>query len=202
MSILELSVSIVVAVVVLVAGGRIIIKAGFSVWWMLVPLAAVVLTAVTFDTAHAHTRAGAISYGTLVHAHRDLLIADAAVAAVMVVLLAVFAFADWPALRAPATGMAPGRPAGAAQKGRAQSSVRVVPAPGSSASVPPQASHVRALPDASAAPAGWFPSGALGSGEQSYWDGAAWTARRVWRFESWVDLPLDGTAEESVAVTH
>jgi hypothetical protein len=51
--------------------------------------------------------------------------------------------------------------------------------------------RIRALPDVTGQPAGWFPSGALGSGEQSYWDGTQWTARRCWRNEMWINQPLE-----------
>jgi hypothetical protein len=43
-------------------------------------------------------------------------------------------------------------------------------------------------------PPGWQRSGAVGAGEQSYWDGSAWTARRRWHNNAWVDLPVEATA--------
>ena len=51
-----------------------------------------------------------------------------------------------------------------------------------------------------AQPPGGDRTGTLGSGEQSYWDGATWTARRRWSRGAWVDVPLEpsaGTAGET-----
>ena len=31
----------------------------------------------------------------------------------------------------------------------------------------------------------------FGFGEQSYWDGTQWTAKRFWRNEMWIDQPAD-----------
>jgi hypothetical protein len=188
MSVLELSVSILMWVIALAAVGRVVTRAGFSAWWVVVPLTVPVVTYVTLAQAHAHTRAGALSYNALVHSHRSLVIADAACAALVLVMLVVFALVDWPALRAvPAAS-----PAGVATTSlpRAGSARSSRPTVSVADSVPP-ARRIRALPNVSGEPAGWYASGALGSGEQSYWDGATWTARRVWRFETWVDLPMD-----------
>jgi hypothetical protein len=196
MSVLELSVSIAIWVVALAAVGRVITRAGFSAWWVVLPAAVPVVTYVTLAQVHAHTRVGALSYNALVHSHRALVIADAACAALVLVMLVVFALVDWPALRAvPAAAPAT---AGSVTRARSGSSRSSHPAASSAGSLPP-ARRIRALPDVSGEPAGWYASGALGSGEQSYWDGAAWTARRVWRFETWIDLPMDDASERLVA---
>jgi hypothetical protein len=188
MSVLELSVSIAMWIIALAAIGRVITRAGFSAWWVVVPLAVPVVTYVTLAQVHAHTRVGALSYNALVHSHRSLVIADAACAALVLVVLVVFALVDWPALRAvPAAAPAA---VGTTSRARAGSSRQSRPTTTAADSVPP-ARRIRALPNVNGEPAGWYASGALGSGEQSYWDGAAWTARRVWRFETWVDLPMD-----------
>jgi hypothetical protein len=188
MSVLELSVSIAMWIIALAAVGRVITRAGFSAWWVVVPLAVPVVTYITLAQVHAHTRVGALSYNALVHSHRSLVIADAACAALVLVMLVVFALVDWPALRAvPAAAPAA---VGTTSRARPGSSRPSRPTTSVADSVPP-ARRIRALPDVSGEPAGWYASGALGSGEQSYWDGAAWTARRVWRFESWVDLGMD-----------
>ena len=111
MGILELVVSAVVWAVVVVSVGRMVSKAGYSWAWALVPLALAVVTYATVAAVHAHTTLGALNLHTLAHQQRALLIADAVCAGVLVLLFAVFAFADWPALEpalvpAPAIGRA------------------------------------------------------------------------------------------------
>jgi hypothetical protein len=196
MGVLVLSVSIAMWIVALAAIGRVITRAGFSAWWVAVPLAVPVVTYVTVAQVHSHTRLGALSYNALVHSHHSLVIADVACAALVLVMLVVFALVDWPALRA-VPAAAPARVAMTSHP-RAGSSGSSRPS-ATAADAVPAARRIRALPNVNGEPAGWYASGALGSGEQSYWDGGAWTARRVWRFESWIDLPVDDPAEPAVA---
>ena len=199
MGVLELSISIAMWIVALVAIGRVITRAGFSAWWVVVPLAVPVSTYVTLAEVHAHSRFGALSYNALVHSHRPLVIADAACAVLVFVMLVVFALVDWPALRAvPSVASSGVAMTSLPRSGSTRSSGTSRPSAAAANAVPP-ARRIRALPNVSGEPAGWYASGALGSGEQSYWDGGAWTARRVWRFESWVDLPMDDLAPQAVA---
>jgi hypothetical protein len=195
MGVLEVVLSAVVCAVVVVSVARIAAKAGFSPWWALVPAAAMAVAFATLATVHRHARFGALSLHTVVHSARALVIADAACLGVTVLLLVVFAVVDWPARRvAPtasvtrATTMTTPTSANARSKahrrGRAAGRAKVA-----EAEVPARM-RVRALPDVTGQPAGWFPSGALGSGEQSYWDGTKWTARRCWRNEMWVNQPV------------
>lgn len=206
MGTLELVVSAAVWAIVVVSVGRIVSKAGYSWAWGLVPLALAAVTYATVAAVHAHTKFGAITLHTLIHQQRALLIADAACAGAMVLLLAVFAFADWPALTpalvpAPSmrrNGLANGNGHGNGNgnghgNGKQRGGVRVA------ATAVPARMQIRALPDVSGKPAGWFATGALGSGEQSYWDGSAWTARRCWRNEMWVDLPADDLQSTGIA---
>jgi hypothetical protein len=200
MGVFEVVLSAVVWTVVVVSVGRIAAKAGYSPVWAVVPAAVAGVTYATLAEIHGHARFGALSLHTLFHSARALVIADAACLGVLVALLAVFAFADWPALAAaqtsaPATaaaatnGAAPApAPATTRSHRRGRGSARTRDAV--AANVPARM-RIRALPDVSGQPAGWFASGALGSGEQSYWDGSQWTARRCWRNEMWIDQPLE-----------
>jgi hypothetical protein len=171
MGVLEVVLSAVVCAVVVVSVGTIARKAGYSPWWAVVPAAVAAVGYATLVAVHRDARFGALSLHTIEHSARALAIADAACFGVMVVLLAVFAVSDWPSLAGARVGSAP-----------AMATV---------ASDVPARMRIRTLPDVTGQPAGWFASGALGSGEQSYWDGVQWTARRCWRNEMWIDQPLE-----------
>ena len=134
------------------------------------------------------------------------------------VMFLVFAFSEWPVMREarsrrpPAGGMtfAPPRPAG---PGAQTAFAAPLPAPAFAAPPPtaatrtgrdrddrtrsaPPSSGPSAAPPAQpgAAAAGWYRSGALGKGEQSYWDGQTWTARRIWTRGAWKELRSAGSA--------
>jgi hypothetical protein len=197
MGVFEVVLSAVVWAVVVVSVGRIAGKAGYSPAWAVVPAAVAGVTYATLAEVHSHARFGALSPHTLFHSARALVIADAACLGVLVALLAVFAFADWPALAVARDQAAPRATNGAApvaapamSKAHRRGRVTVRAQDAASATVPARM-RIRALPDVSGQPAGWFASGALGSGEQSYWDGSQWTARRCWRNEMWIDQPLE-----------
>ena len=194
MGVLEVVLSAVVCAVVVVAVARIAAKAGFSPWWALVPAATTAVAFATLATVHSHARFGALSLHTVVHSARALVIADAACLGVTVLLLVVFAVSDWPALTvAPATVTATATTTATASSGHTAKAHRRGRASGraQAATEVPARMRIRALPDVSGQPAGWYASGALGSGEQSYWDGAKWTARRCWRNEMWINQPLE-----------
>jgi hypothetical protein len=134
---------------------------------------------------------GALNVHTLLHTEAGYLAADLISVFVAWAFFLVFAFSDWPALRALKSG--PG--AAQAQPIAATPSSRLHGHGARGHVSPPMA--VRPLPNVEGKPAGWFPSGAMGAGEQSYWNGEAWTARRQWRNEMWIDLPapvLEGAA--------
>ena len=60
----------------------------------------------------------------------------------------------------------------------------------------PAAGAMAVAPTATATPnvegqaPGWYKSGTVGAGEQSYWDGSAWAARRRWSGGDWVEIPM------------
>ena len=185
MGVLEVVLSAVVCAVVIVSVARIAAKAGFSPWWALVPAAATAVAFATLATVHSHARFGALSLHTVVHSARALVISDAACLGATVLLLVVFAVSDWPALTvAPTTPVTATAMSKAHRRGRA-------PGRAQAAAEVPARMRIRALPDVEGQPAGWYASGALGSGEQSYWDGTTWTARRCWRNEMWINQPLE-----------
>jgi hypothetical protein len=192
MGVIEVVISAVVCAVVVVSVSRIAAKAGYSPWWALVPGVAVGVSYATLAAVHSHARFGALSLHAVEHSARALAIADAACLGVTVVLLVAFAFSAWPAMaaaraQAPVQATANGH---ASTKTEAHRRGRASAAHVASADVPARM-RVRALPDVTGKPAGWFASGALGSGEQSYWDGTQWTARRCWRNEMWINQPLE-----------
>jgi hypothetical protein len=115
----------------------------------------------------------------------------------VIVLFFVFAFSAWPSLQnsRPRPHRRPGWPQGGG--GTGQPSWINMPSPdaaspyGASAPPPPPAALAGTSPEATQAqPSGWYRAGVVGSGEQEYWDGQAWTARRQWKNGAWVDLPL------------
>ena len=175
--------------VTVLAVGRVLRKAGFSLAWVLAPAVLPVLVYATITAVHHKTAmsAGVLDFNVLKHSESAFLMADAASLLVLWVLFLAFAFADWPARPAAVAGRQ-------ASKASKASKAAAVPPSWSRAPSPDKAewqAHSRVLPNLEGQPPGWFPSGAMGSGEQSYWDGYAWTARRAWRFESWIDIPLE-----------
>jgi hypothetical protein len=171
-------------IVTVLAVGRVLRKAGFPLVWVLAPAVLPFLVYATLTAVHNKTglSAGVLDFDILKHSESAFLMADAASLLLLWVLFLAFAFADWPV-----------RPAGGASKA-SKASKAAVPPSWSRAPSPDKAewqAYSRALPNLEGQPPGWFPSGAAGSGEQTYWDGYAWTARRAWRFESWIDIPLE-----------
>ncbi len=188
MGVLEVGLSAVLCAVVVVSVGKIAVKAGYSAWWALVPAAVAAVSYAALDVVHHHARFGALTLHTLEHSARALVIADAAALGVTLLLLVVFAVSDWPALSAAPTATVA---ASAVVAPPARLRSRQAAANDGLGADLPARMRVRALPDVTGQPAGWFASGLLGSGEQSYWDGEQWTARRCWRNEMWIDEPLE-----------
>lgn len=195
MGVLEVVLSAVVCAVVVLSVARIAMKAGYSPWWAVVPAAVAAVSYATLATVHSHARFGALSLHTVLHSARPLLIADAACLGVTVLALVVFAVSDWPALAvartAPVTATMTTATSSATAKSKAHRRGQESSRGQVAAAEVPARMRIRALPDVTGQPAGWFPSGALGSGEQSYWDGTKWTARRCWRDEMWINQPLE-----------
>jgi hypothetical protein len=215
MSYVGLVIALAVFAVIVVAYIQIITKAGYSPWWILLPLAMPVMYFVTFAVlVHdaSHQPFGSSGVTTLTNDFGFLGAIDLLVALANFVMFLVFAFSEWPVTREarsrrpPAGGMTfvPPRPAGPGAQ-----TAFVAPAPAFAAPPPtarPAPAGITAagpvppsLSGPSAAPpgqpgetaAGWYRSGALGKGEQSYWDGQSWTARRIWTRGAWKALPLD-----------
>lgn len=157
---------------------KIISKAGYSGWWMMVPVSAIVcwLAAIVIgvgsfiDTLRSN---GAFGSGTGLDVPGRFNSPGLDVAAVLGIislilfiatwiLFVVFGFSNWPALRKPING--PG-----SSGGRSENPLPFSPGPGD-------------------AP-GWHQVGATNN-DQAYWDGQGWTARKRWEGAGWVDVPL------------
>jgi hypothetical protein len=169
---------IAVAVVTLVAWVKIITKAGYSGWWIMVPVSsalfalAAVITGVNSTLNILRTRPVAGS-PFQVNTSGFALAGTFGIIAFLLgvaswILFVVFAFSDWPAL------------------GRARRNYPVAdrlsmpagPVTGGGEMAPPKSQE-----------RGWYQSGATNN-DQAYWDGQAWTGRRRWDGAGWVDVPL------------
>ncbi len=198
---LSVVISVTIFVVTIVAWVQIITKAGYSAWWILLPLAMPVvytITVVVFISDVSGASIGAVNVNSLSNQVGFLYVLDLLVVLANFIMFLVFAFSDWPVMqearsgRRPSGGMTflPPRPSG----GLPGMAPTMVPgaAPAVAVAAPPS-------PHVEGKAAGWFTSGALGSGEQSYWDGSSWTARRQWKDGAWADLPTEppqGPAED------
>jgi hypothetical protein len=173
---------------------QIITKAGYSGWWTFVPYAPTlmgILGAGVFSTVSSNESIGTdlTTLGVW-----DLIILLTSM--FVVIMFFVFAFSAWPSLQSSRLrpGVQPGWPQGG---GPGRPSWTTAPpvlaaAPyGAASTRPPVASSAGMAPEAAPTQSsGWYRSGAVGSGEQGYWDGQAWTARRQWKNGAWVDLPM------------
>lgn len=185
---------------------QIITKAGYSGWWVLVDL--IPQTSMTILWFLQRSEIDGVtfnSYSTL-----DFWFWVSVISwLVGWALFVVFSFLAWPALEPPARTtrqaarsswdhhVLPGAPREgpsgfAAPRGGPTASTPV--APGGSAAI---VGTMQTGVGISAVP-GWYRSGSVGAGEQSYWDGAAWTASRRWQNNAWVDLPLPAVADAPV----
>ncbi len=159
---------------------QVITKAGYSGWWTFVPYSPWIVGIVgAFVTSAVDSNQ---SIGTTVN---HLLLWDVLMFLTgffVMIMFFVFAFSAWPSLqqRRPSQGV----PGGPARGGPLQPSWINTPAPGASGSAgfAPAPQPAQSI--------GWHRSGAVGAGEQAYWDGHAWTARRQWTNGVWVDLPM------------
>jgi hypothetical protein len=191
--VISLIIGLALFIVYFVGLVQIITKAGFSPWWVLVPLSLPILWFIEIGIVfNGFGNLG--TYGAVnVQAFAD---EGAGVAGLIFldivfnfVMFLVFAFSEWPVMQAARNGYrsrgggsAPGRPS-------------YDPRTGPGGGVPYGAVAPSTTPsDMTGQPPGWQRSGAVGAGEQSYWDGSAWTARRRWQSNAWVDLPLEATA--------
>jgi hypothetical protein len=171
---------------------QVITKAGYSPWWILLPVSLPVLYLITIATVFQ----GFGGIGTYGAFDVQGVVNEAAVLGLLTFLdiianfamFVVFAFSDWPVMQA-ARSRYPS--AGGGGRGpRLPRTTAGLDSGGGQALHAPGASPL----DLQGQPAGWHKTGPVGSGEQSYWDGTTWTARRRWSGGDWVDLPLDQPA--------
>jgi hypothetical protein len=169
---------------------QIITKAGYSGWWTFVPYSpwiVGILGAGVFRTVDTSQSIGS----TL--SELGLWYVFAVLTGFFVtVMFFIFAFSAWPSLQVsrPRQRNQPGWPNG----GPGQPSWINAPLPAGTSphdtAAPPFPPPGTGPEVTQAQPSGWYRAGAVGSGEQGYWDGQAWTARRQWKNGAWVDLPM------------
>jgi hypothetical protein len=169
---------------------QIITKAGYSGWWTLVPYSPWIVAFLgagvfrTVDTSE--------SIGTTFDQLGLWLVLTFLTGAFVTVMFFVFAFSAWPSLQQPrsrrgfSTGLPPGG-SGPPSWGPPRPSSAMAPA---SAGGPFGGQPATSGPSPEQ-PSGWYRSGTIGAGEQSYWDGQAWTGKRKWSNSAWVELPMD-----------
>jgi hypothetical protein len=161
---------------------QIITKAGYSGWWTFVPFSPWIVAFLgagvfrTIDTSQ--------SIGTTLNELGLWYVLTLLTGVFVTIMFFVFAFSAWPSLQPRQTRR--GVPWGSPRGGPGQPSWISPPPPAapSSAGAPAPPAPLPTQPS------GWYRSGAVGSGEQAYWDGQAWTAKRQWKKGAWVDLPM------------
>ncbi len=178
--VLELLVFVGLAVLNLVATVKIITKAGYSGWWILVPMSPIVMYIITFAVFIYKVRTsltgGVSSFNTTSIA--GLWVLDAVCGLLAWVFFLVFAFAEWPIQRKARTQQSQTQQAGyPVPFGTRQQAVRGSAGIRADEAFPP-ASQGREP--------GWYSVGGSVS-EQAYWDGEAWTTRRRWGGTMWVE---------------
>jgi hypothetical protein len=160
---------------------QIITKAGYSGWWTFVPYSpwiVAILGAGVFRTVDTNQ-----SIGTTLDQFGLWAVLTFLSGLFVMIMFFIFAFSAWPSLQQPRfrgvpNGFCPGR--------STQPSWIPAPSPAGGPAVAP------AIPEASPSqPGGWYRTGTIGAGEQGYWDGLAWTARRQWKNGAWVELPME-----------
>lgn len=171
---IELLVFIGLAILNLLATVKIITKAGYSGWWILVPLSPIVMSIITFAVVVYQVRTsltgGVDSFNTTGIA--GLWVVDLLCGLFAWVFFLVFAFVQWPIQR----------------QARAQQAEQ----PARFGMQPVARDYLGVPRDDAFAPtgkwreAGWYSIDGSVS-EQAYWDGAAWTGRRRWGGASWVE---------------
>jgi hypothetical protein len=173
--VLELLVFIGLAVLNLFASINIITKAGYSGWWILVPMSPIVTSVITFAVFFYELRTslnGSVSnFNTASIA--GLLVLDVVCGVLAWVFFLVFAFTEWPIQRqARAQHAGHSAPFGMRQRADQGFVGAMARDP-----FPP----VREVQEP-----GWYPIDGSVS-EQAYWDGETWTKRRRWGGAMWVE---------------
>jgi len=165
------------AVLNLVATVRIITKAGYSSWWILVPLSPIVMAIITFTVFVNEVRTSLTGSVSSFDAWSitGLLILDFLCGLFAWVFFLVFAFAEWPIQR----------------QLRMEKQGRPIPVwvqqQGIQGFVGMPKHEAQSLPSRAQEP-GWYPIEG-NQNDQAYWDGRSWTGRRHWNGASWSDVP-------------
>jgi hypothetical protein len=187
----------VMGILTIVATVQIIVKAGYSGWWILVPLGApVVAFIVTVVVAASTQDLGSRSVNSVFDALAVGVVIDFLIYAAVWACFMKFAFSDWPALQTARARQAP--PANPYMGG--QGSYRPPGLPGPAAGPFPGMAPPQPAP-AGSQPPGWYRIGSVGAGEQGYWDGQSWTAHRKWANGAWVDLPMEMVGPDESGAT-
>jgi hypothetical protein len=202
-------VGIFVAVTTIVGMVRIVTNCGYSGWWVLgyfsPPIIGYLLGIGLVATVSA-TGASASHFLGVAFGYFIIMIVSFLVSQLIFIK---FAFADWPlmqqarARQASSAGFSPfGYGRGGFGGAPLQADPSAAPPPlraaAASTAAPPAWGPLPGQAPATSAPPppaqegtdpGWYRSGPIGAGEQSYWDGITWIARRRWQNNAWVDLP-------------
>jgi hypothetical protein len=168
---------LVLCVVTVVGSIQIITKAGYSPWWILLPLSLPVLWLVSIAIAYGDLSSAVGTYGafdiqTVVDQAKVLSTLTFLDLLANYAMFLIFAFSDWPVMQAARARHTPGpNPylGGPASYGPAPG--RPAPAAGPFAGVEPPPVVATAV-----RPRGW--QRVDDSSDEQYWDGRTWTARR------------------------
>jgi hypothetical protein len=185
---------------------QVITKAGYSGWWVFVDL--IPQTSMTILWFLQRNEIDGVTFNNYSTLNFWLWVSVTTWLAAWA-LFVLFSFLAWPALESPGRttrqgtysgwdhhvlrGVPRGVPAG------------LVTEPGGAVASTPQppsgtgtiVATMETSGETSAVP-GWYRSGRVGAGEQSYWDGSAWTACRRWQNNAWVDLPVPAVEDAAV----
>lgn len=194
-------VGVTLTVLTIVGMVRIVTNCGYSGWWVLAYfsppivgyLLGITLVATVSATGSGSSHFLGVAFGYFIIMILSFLVSQ--------LIFLRFAFADWPLLQQARARQTSG--AGFSPYGSGRGRFGNPTAPGSGA--PPAWGPLPGQPPADTMPPptvpegaepGWYRSGPIGAGEQSYWDGTAWTARRRWQNSAWVDLPAPPPSSE------
>jgi hypothetical protein len=164
---------IAVVVLTIVTWVKIVTQAGYSAWWVLVPVTGVVLWISGFllgASSLVGLERSPLGFNQAQYDAAEVLVKMAVVIYIIsFVLFVIFGFSNWPALKGP-------RP-----RVRAYAGDTGTPVPPTQAPI--------SLPPPRAQDPGWYQVGATNN-DQGYWDGRTWTARRRWEGAGWTDVPV------------
>ncbi len=199
---LAIIIFLILSAVTIVGGIQIITKAGYSPWWILLPLSIPLLwlinIALVFNDFSGVGSYGAFNLQTFADQEQTMGIFIFLDLVVNFVMFLVFAFSEWPVVQA-ARSRGSGRNGGTQFGSRGPGPYRAGPAGSAAATASAPAPP---LPELAGQAPGWHTTGPVGAGEQSYWDGTGWSARRRWQKDAWVDLPLEASVPPPAPEPH